>query len=68
MIRFVCNIVQPTVSETEFSYRTALGIRFDISDKTFIRASVGEYYIDFDNSSSDSSNTVTQFEFGFNID
>jgi outer membrane protein W len=60
--------VQPTVSESEFSYRAAIGLRYDINSTVFVRASVGKFFIDYDRATSDSHNLVTQLDFGFKFD
>ena len=65
---YLCNTVQPTVSETEFSYRAAIGVRYDINSNIFVRASFGKYFIDYDKATSDSQNLVTQLDFGFKFD
>lgn len=65
---YLCDTVQPTVSETEFSYRAAIGLRYDINSNIFVRASAGKYFIDYDKATSDSDNLVTQLDFGFKFD
>lgn len=64
---YLCNTVQPSVSDTEVSYGAAVGFRYDITDKVFLRASIGQYYIDYSRSVGDSDYLVSQFEFGFTL-
>ncbi len=62
---YLCDTVQPTVNDTEVSYGAAVGFRYDITDKTFLRASIGQHYIDYSRSVGDSDYLVSQLEFGF---
>lgn len=62
---YYCYSYQSTYSETEFSYNAALGLRWDVSRKVFLRASVGKLWIDFDRSSSAPSFTNGRFDLGF---
>ncbi len=61
---YVCNTTRPTFSSTEFSYGAEIGFRFDLNKKTFIRTSIGEYYIDYSNTSGDTSSSVILVDFG----
>ncbi len=64
---YICDTDQPTVSESALSYGLAAGLRFDINKNTFLRASIGEYFIDFDNSKGSNGKVITQFELGFSF-
>jgi opacity protein-like surface antigen len=64
---YICDTFQPSISETEVSYGAAVGFRYNITDKAFLRASIGQYYIDYSRSEDDSDYFVSQFEFGFTL-
>ncbi len=65
---YVCNTSRPTFSETEFSYSAVLGLRFDVNRSVFMRASIGESYIEYDHAIRDSDMTFFQFDLGFVLD
>ncbi len=62
---YICDTYQPTVGDTEFSYSVALGLRFELSDRMFLRAGVSDYSIDYDNSLSSDNSLITQLDIGF---
>ena len=64
---YICDTDQPTVSESALSYGIAAGLRFDLNKNTFLKASIGEYFIDFDNSQGSNGKVITQFELGFSF-
>ena len=50
---YICSSYVPTVSETDFTYGGALGLRFDITRNMFLRASYNKAWIDFKNASAE---------------
>jgi opacity protein-like surface antigen len=62
---YVCYPYQPTYSATEFSYNAALGVRWDIRESFFLRASIGKQWIDLDKASGTPDITLGRFDIGF---
>lgn len=61
----ICYDYQPTYSDWRFSYNAAAGVRFDMNDSVFMRASVGMGWIDLSSGSQDI--TTGRFEIGFKM-
>ena len=62
---YICSTYQPTKAGTEFSYTANVGVRFDLTDAFFLRASAGKRWIDFDNASGTPDITMYRFDMGF---
>lgn len=62
---YVCNTYQSTKSKTEFSYGAAIGLRYDLSRSLFMRASVGEHYIDYSKAVGSANFVVSRIDIGF---
>jgi opacity protein-like surface antigen len=62
---YVCYPYQPTHTATEFSYNAALGVRWDVRDAFFLRASVGKHWVDFESTTAATDMTVGRFDIGF---
>jgi hypothetical protein len=63
---YYCGPYAQTYTASELSYGADLGLRYDISNKVFLKGSVGQSYIDFDKSSS-TGFTVYKFIVGFSF-
>jgi opacity protein-like surface antigen len=61
---YYCGYYQPTYSENRFSYNASLGVRWDLARDSFLRASIGSYWIDMKNSGSQNF-TSGRLEVGF---
>lgn len=59
-----CSQYVPTLSETDFTYGGALGVRFDISRGMFLRASYNKIWIDFQNAGAEDFDTI-RLDIGF---
>lgn len=57
---YFCGPYAQTYTASELSYGADFGLRFDISNKLFLKGSVGKSYIDFNNSS---TADFTQYKF-----
>lgn len=57
---YFCGPYAQTYTSSDLSYGADLGLRFDITNKVFLKGSVGKSYIAFDNSS---STGFTQYKF-----
>ena len=65
---YICGTSQPSLTKTEFSYGAAAGVRFDLSENFFLRASVGKSYIDYDKNIGDSGRTIASIGIGVYYD
>jgi opacity protein-like surface antigen len=61
---YICDYYQPTYGTDSWTYGVGGGLRFDISDKLFLRGGYSERWIDLDNAGNTSIGTLT-VEFGF---
>ncbi len=61
----ICYDYQPTYSDWRFSYNAAAGVRFDMNESVFMRASVGMGWIDLQGGNQDF--TIGRFEIGFRM-
>ena len=63
---YYCGPYAQTYTASELSYGADLGLRFDITNKVFVKGSVGQSYIDFDKSST-TGFTIYKFIVGFSF-
>jgi hypothetical protein len=63
---YYCGPYAQTYTSSDLVYGADLGLRFDISNKLFLKGSVGQSYIDFDKSSA-TGFTVYKFIVGFSF-
>lgn len=52
--QYVCDGYQPTYNDTSFSYNAAVGVRYELPNSMFFRASYRQSWIDFGNKSNSS--------------
>jgi hypothetical protein len=62
---YICNGYQPSFDDTEFSYGAAAGLRVDLADHVFLRATIGSNYIDYGKGASSNNYTVSTLGIGF---
>jgi len=62
---YVCDYYVPTKTATNFNYGAIPGLRFDVSDKVFLKASAGKRWVDFSNATSIPDFTIYRFDIGF---
>jgi outer membrane protein assembly factor BamA len=60
-----CGYYQSTHTDTSFSYSAAAGLRWDISDKHFLRGSIGKQWVNMSIADNTPSFTLGRIEFGF---
>lgn len=58
---------QDSYRETNFTYNASVGLRADIDEYTFVRATYGRQYIDFSAPSQNQDFAVIKFELGFKM-
>jgi opacity protein-like surface antigen len=63
---YYCGPYAQTYTSSDLSYGADLGLRFDITSKVFLKGSVGQSYIDFNNSST-TDFTIYKFIVGFSF-
>lgn len=63
---YICGEYQPTRVESFLSYNVGVGVRWDINRKVFLRASIGKYWINADNTSEADFDT-NKLEIGFSF-
>lgn len=63
---YYCGPYAQTYTSSDLSYGADLGLRFDITSKVFLKGSVGQTYIDFNNSST-TDFTIYKFIVGFSF-
>jgi opacity protein-like surface antigen len=61
---YSCSDVYDTYDDTSLSYNLAIGLRFDLSDQFFLRASAGRQWIYMDQTSSNPSVDFARVELG----
>ncbi len=62
---YICDYYQPSYSEDNFMYGGALGVRYDISERHFLRLGYHIDFIDLDAASDTVDLDSFRFEFGF---
>jgi len=61
----LCSRYQPTYASTEFTYGTALGLRYDVHDSLFLRGSLGKQWLDISKANGTPDFTTYRFEIGY---
>jgi hypothetical protein len=62
-----CGSYVPTHTTNEFVYGAGLGLRFDITDRFFLRGSVNEQWVDFNGATSTTNFTVGRIDVGISL-
>ena len=62
---YTCTGYQPSYSTNLFSYNASAGVRWDVTRDVFLRAAIGEGWIDWQNGGGKNSFTTTRLEIGF---
>jgi opacity protein-like surface antigen len=62
---YICDGYQPSIDDTEFSYGAAAGLRVDLSDNVFLRATIGANYVDYGKGADSDNYTVSTLGIGF---
>lgn len=61
---YYCYPYTPTKSTTEFTYGAQIGLRFDVTNQLFFKASAGEQWVDYSGSTSTPESIIYRFEVG----
>ncbi len=61
---YICSQYVPTLSETDFTYGGALGVRFDVTRSVFLRASYNKIWIDFQKAAAEDFDAI-RLDIGF---
>jgi len=62
---YICDTYIPTKTTTEFNYAALLGLRFDINNKVFLKASAGKNWLNSSHATSTPDITTYKFDIGF---
>lgn len=62
---YVCGSYVPTASSWEFTYGAGLGLRWDMTNRVFLRGSANRMWIDFDKATDTTEYTVWRVDIGF---
>jgi opacity protein-like surface antigen len=62
---YTCSTYQPSYSTTLFSYNASVGVRWDISRDVFLRAGIGQAWLDWQNGGGNNGITTGRIDLGF---
>jgi len=62
---YICDTYQPTYSDTFFSYKAGVGVRWDVNDSFYLKGTYNRTWIDFDRTTNSPSVQSGALDIGF---